>query len=442
MTIKFSPQAKRALELMTDSSKNVFVTGKAGTGKSTLLEHFRMFTERKIVVLAPTGVAAINVRGETIHSFFKLKPGFELDEATNSRITEKAQRMYSSLRTILIDEISMVRADLLDAIDVFLRRVRMDDRPFGGVQMIFFGDLYQLPPVITSADKEKFFAEYESPYFFDSKVCRGGYDLLAQPLEIECIELDKIYRQKDQKFIKLLNSVRSNSLTEKCLTKLNSRVDPEFIPETEDGYIHLMTTNADANRVNERELAKISKPELEFNAQISGKISKNLRPNEPKISVKVGAQVMFINNDTKRRWVNGTLGVVRNITDRYNEETDQMETILIVKIHDGELVEVGTHTWDISKYVFQEGQFVREEIGSFSQMPIKLAWAITIHKSQGKTFEKAVIDLGWGSFAHGQTYVALSRCTSLDGLVLRKELRLKDVITDKRVLDFSENKIN
>ena len=436
--MKFSPQAEKALELMRDSSKNVFVTGKAGTGKSTLLEHFRMFTERKIVVLAPTGVAAINVRGETIHSFFKLKPGFELDEALNSRITDKNKKIYARLKTILIDEISMVRADLLDAIDVFLRRARMDDRPFGGVQVIFFGDLYQLPPVVTSADKEKFYTEYESPYFFDSKVCRGGYDLLAQPLELEYIELEKIYRQKDKKFINLLNSVRSNTLTDKCLATLNSRVDPEFIPETEDGYIHLMCTNADADRINHRELAKISKPEIEFNAQITGKIAKNLRPNDQKVMVKVGAQVMFLNNDSKRRWVNGSLGVVRSVTERYNEETDRMETIIIVRVHDGELVDVSEHTWDISKYKFQDGGFVREQIGAFTQMPIKLAWAITIHKSQGKTFERAVIDLGWGSFAHGQTYVALSRCTSLDGLVLRKTLRLKDVIVDRKVIEFSE----
>lgn len=434
--MKFSAQAKKALELMTDSSKNVFVTGKAGTGKSTLLEYFRMSVERKIVVLAPTGVAAINVRGDTIHSFFKLKPGFELDEATNSRISEKNKKIYCRLNTILIDEISMVRADILDAIDVFLRRARTDDRPFGGVQVIFFGDLYQLPPVVTPSDRDKFYSEYDSPYFFDSYVCRGTRDLLSEPLQLKHIELTKIYRQKDQKFIKLLNSVRNNSLTEASLAKLNSRVDPDFIPSTEDGYIHLMTTNANAQLINDRELAKITKPELEFHAQITGKIAKNLRPNDQKIAVKVGAQVMFINNDPQRRWVNGTLGVVRNITDRYNEENDKMETILIIKVHGGKLVEVGEHTWDISKYVFQDGAFIREQIGSFIQMPIKLAWAITIHKSQGKTFEKAVIDLGWGSFAHGQTYVALSRCTTLEGLVLSKKLSPKDIITDTRVCEF------
>jgi ATP-dependent exoDNAse (exonuclease V) alpha subunit len=438
MEMKFSPQAKKALALMTDSSKNVFVTGKAGTGKSTLLEFFRTNIERKIVVLAPTGVAAINVRGDTIHSFFKLKPGFELDEATNSRIKEKDKKIYLRLSTILIDEISMVRADLLDAMDIFLRRVREDDRPFGGVQMIFFGDLYQLPPVVTPVDRERFFASYASPYFFDSNVFQGMRDLFSEPFQLEYIELEKIYRQKDQDFIDILNAVRENTLTEDHLGSLNARVDPDFIPETEEGYIHLMTTNADANRINERELEKLAEPALAFEAKVSGKIAKNLHPNDPQITVKVGAQVMFINNDAQRRWVNGTLGMVRSVTDRYNEETDKMETILIVKLPSGTLVDVGVHTWEISKYVFQDGQFVREQMGSFSQIPIKLAWAITIHKSQGKTFEKAVIDLGWGSFAHGQTYVALSRCTTLEGLVLRKTLRAKDIIVDPRVCAFGK----
>ncbi len=438
MEMEFSPQAQKALSLMTDVSKNVFVTGKAGTGKSTLLEYFRMNVDRKVIVLAPTGVAAINVNGDTIHSFFQLKPGFELDEAMNGKIRDKDRNKFKRVKTIVIDEISMVRADLFDAMDIYLRRVREDDRPFGGVQMIFFGDLYQLPPVVTNADKEKFFASYKSPYFFDADVFDGMRDLFAEPFELEVIELEKIYRQTDQDFIDLLNAVRDKSITEDHLEALNERVDTEFIPETEEGYIHLMTTNADAHAINERELSKIDHPEIEFEANITGKIPKNLRPNDPQITVKVGAQVMFINNDSQRRWVNGTLGVVRSVTDRYNEETDQMDTVLIVKLQNETLVEVSAHTWEISKYVFQEGQFVREQMGAFTQMPLKLAWAITIHKSQGKTFERAVIDLGYGSFAHGQTYVALSRCTTLEGLVLRKNLRERDVIVDQRVTAFAK----
>ena len=432
----FSSEAERAIELVKDLNKNVFITGKAGTGKSTLLEHMRMTADRKMIVLAPTGVAAINVRGETIHSFFKLKPGFELDEATNTRIDDKKRKMYGSIKTILIDEISMVRADLLDAIDVFLRRTRMSEEPFGGVQMIFFGDLFQLPPVITNTDRQRFYSEYESPYFFSAQVFQQR-NLFAEPFRMERIELDEIYRQTDEDFIKVLNAVRDNSITEEDLEILNARVDEEFVPADDLSCIHLMTTNANAHQINMAKLKQISKPEMEFVAKAKGKLTKSLHPNDPMITVKVGAQVMFINNDSKRRWVNGTLGVVRSCVDRYNEETDEMETILMVKVHGGELVEVTQHTWEISKYKFEGGAFIREQIGSFSQMPLKLAWAITIHKSQGKSFDNVVIDLGWGSFAHGQTYVALSRCTTLEGLVLKKPLKPSDVIVDECVRRFA-----
>lgn len=437
---EFSLEAQRAIELMQNPNKNVFVTGKAGTGKSTLLEHIRMTADKKMIVLAPTGVAAINVRGETIHSFFKLKPGFELDEATNMRIDDKKRKMYGSIKSILIDEISMVRADLLDAIDIFLRRARLSDEPFGGVQMIFFGDLFQLPPVITSVDKQRFYAEYESPYFFSANVFQSR-NLLTEPFRMERIELNEVYRQTDEDFVRVLNAVRDNSATEEHLDVLNARVDENFVPDDADACIHLMTTNANAHQINMEKLAQISKPDLEFVAKAKGKLTKSLHPNEPMITVKVGAQVMFINNDTERRWVNGTLGVVRSCVDKYNEEKDEMETVLMVKTHDDKLVEVAPHTWDISKYKFEGGAFVREEIGSFTQMPLKLAWAITIHKSQGKSFDNVVIDLGWGSFAHGQTYVALSRCTSLEGLILKKPLNPSDVIVDECVRQFASGEL-
>ncbi len=437
---EFSHEAQRAIELVKNPNKNLFITGKAGTGKSTLLEHMRMTADKKMIVLAPTGVAAINVRGETIHSFFKLKPGFELDEATNMRMDDKKRKMYGSIKTILIDEISMVRADLLDAIDIFLRRARMSEEPFAGVQMIFFGDLFQLPPVITNVDKQKFYSEYESPYFFSARVFQSR-NLFTEPFRIERIELDEIYRQTDQEFIRVLNAVRDNSATEEELNILNERVDEDFVPADDLSCIHLMTTNANAHEINMAKLEQISKPEMEFVAKAKGKLTKSLHPNDPMITVKVGAQVMFINNDSKRRWVNGTLGVVRSCVDRYNEESDEMETILIVKVHNGELVEVTQHTWEISKYKFAGGAFVREQIGSFSQMPLKLAWAITIHKSQGKSFDNVVIDLGWGSFAHGQTYVALSRCTSLEGLVLKKPLKPSDVIVDECVRLFANGEM-
>lgn len=437
MEIVFSDAAQHAIDLIDNPNKNVFVTGKAGTGKSTLLEHIRGQADKKMIVLAPTGVAAINVRGETIHSFFKLKPGFELDEAANMRIDEKKMKKYCALRTILIDEISMVRADLLDAMDIFLRRARNRDEPFGGVQMIFFGDLFQLPPVVTRDDKMRFFSEYESPYFFSANVFRAR-NLLTDPFEMTRIELDEVYRQTDEKFIDVLNAVRDNSLEQEHLDILNERVDELYVPPTDSSCIHLMTTNAGANEINTERLSQLTKPELEFKATKKGKLNQSLHPNDPVITVKVGAQVMFIQNDSQRRWVNGTLGVVRSCADRYDEETDSMVQVLMVKIHDGALVEVTPHTWEISKYEFNGGAFERKQIGSFSQMPLKLAWAITIHKSQGKSFDDVVIDLGWGSFAHGQTYVALSRCTSLEGLVLKKPLTAKDVIVDDCVRKFAE----
>ncbi|MCF7812552.1 AAA family ATPase [Candidatus Gracilibacteria bacterium] len=432
----FSAAACRAIDLVEEGKQNVFITGKAGTGKSTLLEHLRLHSKRKMVVLAPTGVAAINVNGDTIHSFFGLKPGFELDEAREKRVNEKKAKRYQSLKTILIDEISMVRADLLDAIDIFLKKVRDNFEPFGGVQMVFFGDLYQLPPVMTSADKDKFLSEYDSPYFFDAKVFQGAHDLLSEKFHLEFIELDEIYRQTDMDFIDVLNSVRNNCVTDDHLSMLNARHDGDFIPSEDDNYIHLVTTNADASAINTHKLRQLESREVTFHSTTTGKIARNLRPNEEEITLCVGAQIMFIYNDPERRWVNGTIGKVVDICEGYNEEIEEDETFLIIEKTDGARVEVRPYKWEISRYVFDGGEFKREQIGSFTQIPLKLAWAITIHKSQGKTFEKVIIDLGRGSFAHGQTYVALSRCTSLEGIVLRRPFRRSDVIMDRRVEGF------
>jgi len=438
MELTFSKEAERAIDLVENTNKNVFITGKAGTGKSTLLEHLRLNSARRMIVLAPTGVAAINVKGDTIHSFFGLKPGFELEEATEKKVSDTRAKKYLSLKTICIDEISMVRADLLDAVDVFLRKVKKNEDPFGGVQMIFFGDLYQLPPVVTSSDRDKFFSEYSSPYFFEAKVFQGANNLLDRNFEMEFVELDKIYRQKDDDFINILNAVRNNKMTKSDFQKLNARHDPDFIPTDAENYIHLMTTNANASAVNSAKLQEIEEDEVSFSANVKGKVARNLRPNDEEVTVKIGAQIMFINNDMHRRWVNGTIGKIVDIQKKYNEELEDTEMVLFVEKSCGKVVEVKSHTWDISKYVFKGGQFERENMGSFRQIPLKLAWAITIHKSQGKTFEKVVIDLGSGSFAHGQTYVALSRCTSLEGIVLRREFRASDVIMDRRVESFGQ----
>ena len=438
MEMTLSTEAEAAFDLIEKTKTNVFITGKAGTGKSTLLEYMRIYAKKNIIVLAPTGVSAINVNGETIHSFFKLKPGFEKEEAKKARIDDKKRRKYKRLTTIAIDEISMVRADLLDAIDIFLRRARQDERPFGGVQMIFFGDLYQLPPVLTPADRDIFFADYTAPYFFAADVFRGQKDLFGEGFEMKRIELSEIYRQNDSRFIDILNAVRDDAVTDRHLEVLNSRHDPYFVPPEDENYIHLMTTNRDARKINMAELAKLDGSDQLFEATETGKVPRNLKPNDPEITIKVGAQVMFIQNDSERRWVNGTIGQVYDIQEFYNEETQENEPVVTVAFPHGRMVEVKPHTWEISKYHYVDGEFERDVMGTYKQLPLRLAWAITIHKSQGKTFDKVVIDLGGGTFAHGQTYVALSRCTSLEGIVLKRPFTRRSIIMDDVVKWYGE----
>ena len=436
--MKFSPKAEQVINTIQTTTDNIFVTGRAGTGKSTLLDHIRLISKKKIIVLAPTGIAAINVRGETIHSFFTLKPGYELDEAKEMRITDKHKKKFKNIKTIAIDEISMVRADILDAIDTVLRRARNNNEPFGGVQMLFFGDLYQLPPVVTHADKDKFFAEYNSPYFFDANVftnhAQGNF---FSDAELQTIELNDIYRQKDPTFIEVLNAVRDGAVNNQHLQLLNARCNPHFEPKAEDNFVHLVTTNAMANTINQAKMDELGEQQVTFSAKQEGKIAKNLYPNDLEITLCVGAQIMFIYNDPERLWVNGTIGKILHIktTDNFGKEV----CVITVEKNDGRVVEVTPYTWEISKYQFKKGVFEREMIGSFTQVPLKLAWAMTIHKSQGKTFEKVIIDLGRGSFAHGQTYVALSRCTTLDGIILRKKFYQSSIVMDKRVHRFWES---
>jgi ATP-dependent DNA helicase PIF1 len=439
--IKFSKQAKKAIDLILNTKQNVFVTGKAGTGKSTLLEHIRSIAERRIIILAPTGISAVNVNGETIHSFFTLKPGFEKDEAIHMVLNKTKLDKFKSIKTIAIDEISMVRADLLDAVDIVLRRSRKVDKPFGGVQMVFFGDLYQLPPVLTNDDRNKFFSEYNSPYFFDAEVFHEKMNMFSESFKIVRVDLEKIYRQSNLQFIKLLNAIRDNSINYEQIKELNKRYQPNFTPKDSEKYIYLMTTNNGANGINEKKLGQLAGEEKVFIAEKTGTITKNLYPNDEKLVFRAGAQVMFICNDNERRWVNGTIGKILEIDDYVDNETGLNQTIIKVEKTDGKVVEVKKHLWKISKYVFVAGEFVRKNLGTFEQMPIKLAWAITIHKGQGKTFDKVIIDLSTGSFAHGQTYVALSRCSSLEGLVLKRPLRKSDIIMDRRVHDFVSNKM-
>jgi len=433
--INFSEDAQRIIELVKKSRKNLFITGKAGTGKSTLLHHISEI-DPDIVVLAPTGIAAINVNGETIHSFFKLKPGYELDEAKHVRISNKMISDYEDLKTVIIDEISMVRADILDAIDIFLQRVKKNNSPFGGVRMIFFGDLFQLPPVLRNEDKEQFYQTYKSPYFFSAQVFIQ-HDLFVDPFQLEQCELNHIYRQKDPVFTDILNSIRNNKATATQLNLLNKQVGSGS-QNSEDFQIKLVSTNALANKFNSERLEKLNHKEHRFDAHARGNVE-NLRPNEKNVFLKKEAQVMFINNDPQKRWVNGTIGKILSFGEKLDPESEELYKYVEVELENGKTIEVAPFTWEISKYVFKSGKFQREQIGTFTQIPLKLAWAITIHKSQGKTFNKVEINLGRGSFAHGQTYVALSRCTSLENITLAAPIRQSDIILDEEVLRFSNS---
>lgn len=433
-TRSFSKEALGIISLVETSSENLFITGEAGTGKSTLLEHIVSEFGKDMVVLAPTGIAAINVKGATIHSFFKLKPGYELDEASNMKITKSMTDRYKTVKTILIDEISMVRADLLDAVDVFLKRVRKSREYFGGVRMVFFGDLYQLPPVVTREEDESFHRTYKSPWFFSAKVFEKP-DLFTKGFEMKKLWLTHIYRQSDPNFIWVLNAIRNKQAGQPELDYLGQFVVGGRSLPRDDKRIYLVATNEQAARINVARLAELKTKLVESFGQKDGSVGATT-PNEMLLRFKEGAQVMFLNNDQERRWVNGSIGTITG----YNTDFGDDNTEVLVKLREGKEVSVGLHTWPIARYRFRSGKFEREEIGAFTQLPFKLAWAITIHKSQGKTFEKVLIDLGSGSFAHGQCYVALSRCTGPGGLMLSRPIRHSDMIMDRRIEDFHTGK--
>ena len=424
--IEINGQFRKALDLLDTTSKNVFITGKAGTGKSTLLKYFREHTRKNIVVLAPTGVAALNVGGETIHSFFRFKPDITPDKV--KKVKGRNAGIYRELHAIVIDETSMVRADLLDCADAFLRLNGPSSlSPFGGLQMVFIGDLYQLPPVVSSNETGLFSSHYAGPYFFNAKVMEG--------LELEFIELEKIYRQKDAGFIGILNAIRNNSATARDLAALNKRVGAELEKNTGDGYtVHLLSTNKTAYEINSRHLNALDGREYAYRARIEGGFSKESYPADEELHIKKGAQVMLLNNDPNGRWVNGSMGVVADI----KSEPGSGEETVHVLLADGSLEGVKPYSWELFHFSYdpRAGKVVSETAGIFRQYPLKLAWGITIHKSQGKTFEKAVIDFGRGMFAHGQAYVALSRCVSLEGMSLTRAVRRSDILMDWRVVRF------
>jgi hypothetical protein len=421
--IEINEQFRLALDIMENSDRSIFITGRAGTGKSTLLSHFRHTTQKKVAVLAPTGVAALNVKGQTIHSFFRFKPGITPDRVKKPRSHNKGS-IYCKLDIIVIDEISMVRADLLDCVDRFLRLNGPEgDKPFGGIQMAFIGDLYQLPPVVTGGEKEVFQSLYDTPYFYGARV--------FDSFEMEFVELEKIYRQHDEGFITLLNGIRNNSVTAEGLELLNDRYQPEFEPPPDDFYVYLTTTNRLAEEINAKRLAGLKGRPYTFTGSIEGDFGQEYLATKIDLEVKVGAQIMMLNNDVEGRWVNGSIGKITGITQNRNDED-----ILIAELADGDEVEITPFTWEIYRFFVESGGLQSEVIGTFTQFPLMLAWAVTIHKGQGKTFDRVIIDIGKGTFAHGQMYVALSRSTTLGGIVLKKLALKKHIWTNYHVMDF------
>ena len=418
------------LVLYTDS--HIFLTGKAGTGKTTFLKNLPLKTYKRMAVVAPTGVAAINAGGQTIHSFFQLPfgpiPPGELNAGPRSvaaqlhRMKKQKLNLMRSLDLLIIDEISMVRADVLDAIDAVLRRVRRSQKPFGGVQLLMIGDVHQLAPVAKAEEWEVLSPYYDTPYFFGSLVLKNT--------PYTCVELEHIYRQHDDDFITLLNKVRNNQMDAECVRVLNSRFKPSFVPKDEEGYITLTTHNYQADQINESKLAAIKQKTLVFKAEVHGTFPENTYPTKEELELKVGAQVMFVKNDPnpEKAFFNGKIGRVVGFNDEQNSVTVQCGT---------ERIEVSKLTWQNMEYAINpENQEIEEnEIGSFTQIPLRLAWAVTIHKSQGLTFDKVIVDAGQ-AFAHGQVYVALSRCTSLEGLVLKTRITSNALVNDFSVNQF------
>lgn len=430
-----------AADLVNYTSRHIFLTGKAGTGKTTFLKYIKEHTKKNTVIVAPTGVAAINAGGVTMHSFFQLPfgpfvPASQNLYNSNGQVNDKhslfkniffttqKRELLQELDLLIIDEVSMVRCDMLDAIDVILRHFRKQyNVPFGGVQVVYIGDLFQLPPVVQQHEWSILGEHYTSPFFFEAKVVKE-----APPLYIE---LKKIYRQSEQHFIDILNRVRNNITEQSDLTALNNRFNNSFTPPAEEKYITLSTHNRKADVINEAELKKLNGRLHAFKAEVTGEFSDKALPTEFNLQLKEGAQVMFVKNDSgsERRYYNGKLAIVKKIM---NDE-------ITVSLDDGKDLKLEKETWKNIRYNYdkEKGDIDEEELGSFKQYPIRLAWAITIHKSQGLTFDKAVIDAG-SSFAAGQVYVALSRCTSLNGLVLHSKIFPHAIATDKRVLAFAE----
>ncbi len=413
-----------AYRFITETSENIFLTGKAGTGKTTFLKYLKENCSKNIIVAAPTGVAAINAGGVTLHSLFQLPFHPFLPTSISKsellgklKFNRQRQDLLRKLELLVIDEISMVRCDTMDAIDTILRSVRRKhELPFGGVQLLCIGDLYQLPPVAKREEMNILQQFYSSEFFFDSRVIKEQMPML--------IELNKIYRQKEDSFVDILNKVRNNNMNADDFEELHQRYFPDFRPALEEKYITLTSHNNQADLINYRELQKLLAPSFSYEAEIEGDFPESMYPAEGKLVLKEGSQVMFLKNDIEKRYFNGKIGVIKKL---------QQEEIIVNC--DGEDIYVSKETWENSRYTLNrlDGKLEQETIGTFTQFPLRLAWAITIHKSQGLTFEKVMIDAG-AAFSSGQVYVALSRCTSLDGIVLLSKIPSAAIYSNQHVI--------
>lgn len=424
-------QEEKLAWLISDTTnRSVFISGKAGTGKTTFLRNLRCHTKKRMIVVAPTGIAAINAGGVTIHSFFQLSftpflPGMSYRKNGEFfRFSKEKKRVINSIDSLVIDEVSMVRADVLDAIDETLRRLRHSNEPFGGVQVIMFGDLGQLSPVAKDEEWNILSQVYDTPYFFSSTA--------LQKTDYVHVELHHIYRQGDEDFIRLLASIRSGVADQSVLDALNSRYIPGFVPKASDQYINLVTHNAQAQNINDRQLATLPGKCYVYDAAISGNFPEMNYPTDAHLSLKKGAQVMFVKNDpTEKKYYNGMIGEIVSINDNGFDVREK---------ESGNIISVTPLVWENTSYTIDEEshEIVEKVEGTFQQYPVKTAWAITIHKSQGLTFEHAMIDAS-RAFSHGQTYVALSRCKSLEGLVLTSPLSPSAIIDDTSVSSFSSD---